>query len=47
MIKHARKIANTSPFKEMIAKELNPGPEAQTDEQLSGKFQPIAIFRPC
>lgn len=39
MIKHARKIADTSPLKEMIAKELNPSPAVKTDEQLKGKAQ--------
>ncbi|KAJ3535059.1 hypothetical protein NM688_g7031 [Phlebia brevispora] len=33
MCKFARQIANTSPFKDMVVKELNPGLEVQTDEQ--------------
>lgn len=33
MVKFARKVANTSPMKEMLVKELNPGLEVQTDEQ--------------
>ena len=38
MAKFARKVANTSPMKEMLVKELNPGLEVQTDEQLGGAF---------
>ncbi|KAJ3556842.1 hypothetical protein NM688_g1799 [Phlebia brevispora] len=34
MTKYARKLAEITPFKDMIAKEANPGPEVQTDEQL-------------
>ncbi|THH16024.1 hypothetical protein EUX98_g9367 [Antrodiella citrinella] len=30
----ARKIASTSPLKDIIAVELNPGPKVQTDEQI-------------
>ena len=33
MVKFARKVANTSPMKEMLVKELNPGPAVQTDAQ--------------
>ncbi|EKM59944.1 uncharacterized protein PHACADRAFT_250766 [Phanerochaete carnosa HHB-10118-sp] len=33
MVKFARKVANTSPMKEMVVKEVNPGLEVQTDEQ--------------
>lgn len=36
MIRRARKIAETAPFKDMVVKELNPGLEVQTDEQLGG-----------
>ncbi|EKM48823.1 uncharacterized protein PHACADRAFT_214643 [Phanerochaete carnosa HHB-10118-sp] len=32
--KFARSLANTSPIKDMIVKEVNPGPSVQTDEQL-------------
>ncbi|KAA1466850.1 alcohol oxidase [Dentipellis sp. KUC8613] len=33
--KHLRRLGKTSPFKEIIVKETNPGPEIQTDEQLA------------
>ncbi|GJE87488.1 GMC family oxidoreductase [Phanerochaete sordida] len=33
MVKFARKVANTSPMKEMLVAELNPGLEVQTDAQ--------------
>ncbi|KAI0089283.1 GMC oxidoreductase [Irpex rosettiformis] len=36
LAKRAREVANTSPMKEMIVNELNPGPKVQTDEELSG-----------
>ncbi|KAI0682713.1 GMC oxidoreductase [Cytidiella melzeri] len=35
MAKRARQVAQTSPMKEMIVKELNPGPEIESDEQLT------------
>lgn len=34
IIKWVRSLSSVSPFKEMIAREVNPGPEVQTDEQL-------------
>ena len=36
MGKFARKVANTEPLKDLIASELNPGAEVQTDEQWAG-----------
>ncbi|THG98101.1 hypothetical protein EW026_g4042 [Hermanssonia centrifuga] len=36
MCKFARKLADVEPLKDMIVKELNPGAEVQTDEQLRG-----------
>ncbi|EKM59627.1 uncharacterized protein PHACADRAFT_250247 [Phanerochaete carnosa HHB-10118-sp] len=36
MLRFARKVANTSPMKEMVVKEVNPGLEIQTDEQWGG-----------
>ncbi|KIP10401.1 hypothetical protein PHLGIDRAFT_240805 [Phlebiopsis gigantea 11061_1 CR5-6] len=42
MVKFARRVANTAPLKDMVVKEVNPGPEVQTDEQwaewLKGNF---------
>ncbi|KAI9068482.1 GMC oxidoreductase [Trametes sanguinea] len=35
MVKFARNLKNISPLKEMIAREHNPGPEIQTDEQIA------------
>jgi len=34
LFKRMRRIAQVAPFKDMIAKELNPGAEVQTDEQI-------------
>ncbi|KAJ3556843.1 hypothetical protein NM688_g1798 [Phlebia brevispora] len=34
IIKYVRKLANTAPLKDMLEKELNPGPECQTDDQI-------------
>ncbi|KAA1474158.1 alcohol oxidase [Dentipellis sp. KUC8613] len=33
--KHLKRLGKTSPFKELVAKETNPGPEVQTDEQIA------------
>jgi choline dehydrogenase len=33
-LRHARRISQTEPFASCVAKELTPGPEAQTDEEL-------------
>ncbi|KAI0776222.1 alcohol oxidase [Trametes elegans] len=35
MIKFAKNLANISPLKDMIAKELNPGPKINTDEEIA------------
>lgn len=37
-IKFVRKISQTEPFKSGAFKELDPGPECVTDEQMKGKF---------
>ncbi|KAI0638410.1 GMC oxidoreductase [Trametes polyzona] len=34
MVKFARNLRNVSPLKEMTTKELNPGPEVETDEEI-------------
>ncbi|TBU47229.1 alcohol oxidase [Dichomitus squalens] len=34
MVKFTRRLREISPLKEMTAKELNPGPDVQTDEQI-------------
>ncbi|KAI0650509.1 GMC oxidoreductase [Trametes meyenii] len=34
MVKFARSLQNISPLKDMTTKELNPGPEVQTDEEI-------------
>ncbi|KAA1466849.1 alcohol oxidase [Dentipellis sp. KUC8613] len=34
-VKHLKRLGKTSPFKELVAKETNPGPEIETDEQIA------------
>ncbi|KAI0331245.1 GMC oxidoreductase [Cubamyces sp. BRFM 1775] len=41
MIKFARSLRNVSPLKEMTTKELNPGPDVQTDEEIVGWLKKI------
>lgn len=46
MAKWMRNLGNVSPFKDMIAGEVNPGPEVQTDEQLL-KWMKAWCHTPC
>ncbi|PWN47636.1 alcohol oxidase [Violaceomyces palustris] len=48
-IKWARKIAQQSPFKEHLVKEVAPGPSCQTDEQLSAYARSVAhtVYHPA
>ncbi|KAL7282581.1 hypothetical protein ACG7TL_004052 [Trametes sanguinea] len=39
MVKFARNLKNISPLKEMIAREHNPGPEIQSDEQIAAHLK--------
>ena len=41
VVKYVRKLAEVSPFKDLIVGEVNPGPNVTTDEQLIGAFPPI------
>ncbi|KAJ5753867.1 uncharacterized protein N7511_008020 [Penicillium nucicola] len=47
--KAARKIAQESPFKEWIKREVAPGPKAQTDEELSeyGRRAAHTVYHPA
>ncbi|PWZ02593.1 alcohol oxidase [Testicularia cyperi] len=48
-IKWARKIAQQSPFKEHLVKEVAPGPAVQTDEQISEYARKVAhtVYHPA
>lgn len=41
--KFARLVANTEPFKSGFVREMDPGPEVQTDEQIKGTA--LVVFR--
>lgn len=48
-LKMARKLAETSPLKEWISREVSPGPQVVTDEDLSeyGRSRSTTCFHPC
>ncbi|KAL3480903.1 alcohol oxidase [Aspergillus californicus] len=48
-LKACRKIGQTSPFKELIKREVAPGPEVQTDEELIAYIRKThgTVFHPC
>ncbi|EIW61651.1 GMC oxidoreductase [Trametes versicolor FP-101664 SS1] len=41
MVKFARSLRNIAPLKDMTTKELNPGPEVQTDEEIVGWIKKV------
>jgi choline dehydrogenase-like flavoprotein len=48
-IKAARKIAQSSPFKEWLKEEVAPGPKVQTDEEISEYARRVAhtVYHPA
>jgi choline dehydrogenase-like flavoprotein len=48
-IKAARKIAKEAPFSKWLKREVAPGPEIQTDEQISEYARKVAhtVYHPC
>jgi hypothetical protein len=44
--KLCRKLQEHEPFKSLITREIDPGPECTSDEQLRGSSPPIAFLKP-